>query len=131
MPPYTFDKCTNTITFNIKFSDLGICEDDVDPLKRFTFIRVPSLERLYEQYVELEQHEDIAVRAIVAHYACSKAKCVHCGMDASIMCSGFGPTMDSGRKWAKLLCANCGSVYEIKSVKGKAKLSLIQNKGII
>jgi hypothetical protein len=129
--PFVYNKYTKTSIFNHQLSELGISEDDVDPLTRYTFPRVASVKRLYEQYVELGQDQNTAARAIVAHYACIKAKCVRCKKDSTIMYNGLDNSMKSPRSWSTLLCSNCGSIYAIKYVEDKDKISSIQGKGIM
>jgi hypothetical protein len=123
-PPCCYDKFTGTYTLNRRLSVLGICKNDVDPLTRFTFVRGPSTPQL-----EVQEHDSVAVRAIVAHYACMKAKCQQCKKGSCIMYNGIDVTTQSPRKWTMLVCSNCGSAYTIKSVKKKDMISTLEDKG--
>ena len=86
----------------------------LNPLTRYQFSRVPAKEQLRRQYVSDEgDPQSLVFHAVVAHYACHYAKCVNCAAE-SVRWNEYVPGVEN-RYWKKLVCENCGSVYEIKA----------------
>jgi hypothetical protein len=113
--PLFFDRSSGRYVLHRDLANKRVTMEDIDPLERFSFKRVPAHEKVYKDYVDGDHGTDVSCRAIVAHYACKdNVLCVKCNKP-SIYYNGYGGQIDTFRYWKKLICDNCGSVYEIKS----------------
>jgi hypothetical protein len=115
MPAYKIYRYSNRYEMNEALIDLGIKPEELCPFKRFRFERVPGKELMRKQLGVGGGHMTYALRAIVAHGACHIAECVQCKSKDSLRWNGFDYSEIDCRLWKKLVCVNCGSVYEIKS----------------
>jgi hypothetical protein len=83
--PYRFNK--ETRHWQLREAFIGC---DPDPFRRYTFERVAALIKIEQDMVETEP-VGLAMRAIVAHWACAHAKCFKC-KQTSIRWNGFNRT---------------------------------------
>jgi hypothetical protein len=73
-----------------------------------------------------------AHRAIVAQQACSsKTACFHCDAIGAVYWNGYDHHSSYFRYWKKMVCRDCGSVCEIKTVNNIEKMTRNFERGII
>jgi hypothetical protein len=117
-PPFMYDQFARKYQLRHDYEALGV-EDlaELDPLKRFQFHRHPAIDVLTERVNEKNMALSIGLHAIVAHKACLDADCANCSKPEIYWNDYHGDDEAiEYRYWKKLVCSNCGSVYEIKSI---------------
>lgn len=115
LPSYKFDYVSYCYEMNPAIAKLGVSESQLCPFDRFCFERVPGKDKFKRDLLDNGHHRHIGYRAIVAHHACHEAECAHCDSQ-SLRWNGYDYDGEiESRPWKKLVCADCGSVYEIKS----------------
>jgi hypothetical protein len=112
--PLKYAKETQRYELIPSVTRLCIVRSEIDPFERFyNSHRIESMTHLRDQYYDRggKCTWDLVTPAIAPYHACHKAKCVNC-FARSIRWNGYSDDALC-RDCKKLICENCGSVYEI------------------
>lgn len=98
----------------------GIYEDELDPFRRFEFVKAPESEFWYNRWFLSDEDSDLGVilEARIACYALQFQSCYNCNFSKSLRWYGGNKA-----SWQDLVCTVCNSMYEIKT---KATMEKVQ-----